>query len=132
MGDSVRRQSMGEVRLPRWPRPVLLIVSLLLVAVIGGSGLYAGYVLRSSTGQQIRLAASPVVATARVEYQTQQLDPITGTVGSVASYQYVPPATQFSGPLVVTQQGLKVGEVLVPGRVPVTVRLVSARRRLTY
>jgi hypothetical protein len=90
-------------------------VSLLLVAVIGGSGLYAGYVLRSSTEQQIQLAAAPVVATARVEYQTQQLDPITGTVGSVASYQYVPPATQFAGPLVVTQQGVKVGELLVPG-----------------
>jgi hypothetical protein len=115
MGDSLRRQITGEVRLPRWPRPVLLIVILLLVAVIGASGLYAGYVLRSSTEQQIRLAASPVVATAQVEYQTQQLDPITGTVGSVASYQYVPPATQFSGPLVVTQQGVKVGELLVPG-----------------
>lgn len=106
----------GGVRLPRWPRPVLLIVSLVLVAAIGASGLWVGYALRSSTEQQIRLAAAPVVATGRVAYQTQQLDPVTGTVGSVASYQYVPPAAGFPGLVVVTQQGATVGQPLLPGK----------------
>jgi hypothetical protein len=93
-----------------------LIVSLVLVAAIGASGLWVGYALRSSTEQQIRLAAAPVVATGRVGYQTQQLDPVTGTVGSVASYQYVPPAAGFPGPVVVTQQGAVVGQTLLPGK----------------
>jgi hypothetical protein len=103
------------VRLPRWPRPVLLIVSLMLITVIGASGLWAGYLLRSSTEQQIQQAAAPVVATARVGYQTEQLESVTGTVGSVASYQYVPPAAGFPGPVVVTQQGATVGKSLLPG-----------------
>jgi hypothetical protein len=93
-----------------------LIVSLVLVAAIGASGLWVGYALRSSTEQQIRLAAAPVVATGRVGYQTQQLDPVTGTVGSVASYQYVPPGAGFLGPVVVTQQGAIVGQPLLPGK----------------
>lgn len=110
-----RDLAAGGVRLPRWPRPALLIVSLTLVVAIGASGLWVGYVLRSSTEQQIRLAAAPVVATARVGYQTEQLDPVTGTIGSVASYQYIPPAAGFPGPIVVTRQGATVGEQLLPG-----------------
>jgi hypothetical protein len=116
MVESGLDAAAGGVRLPRWPRPVLLIVSLVLVAAIGASGLWVGYALRSSTEQQIRLAAAPVVATGRVGYQTQQLDPVTGTVGSVASYQYVPPAARFAGPVVVTQQGATVGQPLLPGK----------------
>ena len=115
LDSTVRDQDEARVKLPRWPKPVLLIVCLGLVAAVGASGLLVGYKLRSSTEEQIQAAAAPVLVTAHVQYQTEQLDPVNGTIGSVATYQYLPVAAHYPGQMVVTKLGPSLGQPLLPG-----------------
>ena len=109
LDSTVRDRDEARVKLPRWPKPVLLIVCLGLVAAVGASGLLVGYKLRSSTEEQIQAAAAPVLVTAHVQYQTEQLDPVNGTIGSVATYQYLPVAAHYPGQMVVTEVGPSLG-----------------------
>lgn len=116
MGEqTILGPTVKPVRLARWPRPVFLTVSLILVMCVGAAGLTVGYALRSSTEQQIKTASMPVVATAKVQYQTRVLDVVTGTVAAAAGYQYVPTTAAFPGPIVVTNPGVGIGGALSSG-----------------